>query len=491
MKRLRVYVSPTLMGEWGPEVAWIWRTMLTGLGWPWQLTDCDAGDCHIAYSPRHEVSPPARLRVHADAGRWRSLSNGPSGDCVSRLSQQILSAASDGWFALGDGAITCPYDFVSDCFALLTGSHERAWPVNRHGHFALPDSSDYRDALCLQLPVSTAFRKLESALARCDLSPSPFPRWPAGKGWAASASHDVDYPVIVRWLEAVRALARRKRAAPRLALDILRGRRHHWHFESWIALEEQLGIRSAFYFAARQGSLIQYALGTPDPFYDVTSPRFASLVRRIEAAGFEVGLQASYRAMEDLAMFAAEKRALEAVLGHEVHGNRHHYWRMDPDDPELTLCMHEKIGLAYDCSLALEHHLGWRRGSAWPFWPYLADQRRPAGTLQLGTAWMDDQVFGHSNFNAIASADDRAARLECLIEAAATAGGLLVADMHEYVFDEELFPGWLSTYERFWKTVRSRSDVWVATPAEIAAHWSQRAAAIQKVSTSFGAKDSP
>jgi hypothetical protein len=339
----------------------------------------------------------------------------------------------------------------------------------------------------MQAPLSRLCRNVERTLAEAggDFS-DPVPRWPGGATWAAAASHDVDYPEVLRWLEPLRIASRLGRHAAAPALQVVRGARHHWHFESWMRAERRLGLRSAFYFTARKGSLVRYALGTPDPFYDVTAPRFRELFKRIESEGFEIGLHASYRAGENRRKLADEKQVMEGVLGHRLGGNRHHYWRLEPGNPERTLAMHAEVGLDYDCSLALEHHLGWRRGHSWPFRPYSPDLGAGIDTLQLCTAWMDDQVFSHGPINMIRSDSEREDRLGQLIETAAASGGLLVTDVHEYVYDEVLFPGWLATYERFWEAVQSHADVWVASPAEIARHWSNRAARIEERSEGFG-----
>ena len=477
-RRLRVYVSPVLMDRWAPEVTWTLQTLLIGLGRPWEQVTGEAESCDLAYVSPGEPSPSPVLRLCADPARWRNASTVTGGAAVARLSSQNGHAPSG-------------YDCLADCFALLSGAHERDLPANRHGHRTLPGSLRERQALCTEGPVSAAFERVGAALASAGLPPAPYPRWPAGKSWAAAASHDVDYPVPVRPIEALRILARRGKAGLPAAADVVRRRRHHWHFASWVELERRLGVRSAFYFVPRRGSLFQYALGTPDPFYDVTKPAFRRLFRWLESAGWEVGLQASYRAMEDRRSFGAEKQRLEQAAGVPVEGNRHHYWHMDPAHPDRTLRMHEEIGLAYDCSLTFDHYLGWRRGCTWPYWPFVSSERRAVGTLQLSTAWMDDQIFGHAALNGARANGDGDAQLDRLIATAAGSGGLLVTDIHEYVFDAELFPGWAATYERFWERVAARSDVWIATPAEVARHWADRARAIRSLGTGLTAAGAP
>jgi hypothetical protein len=91
---------------------------------------------------------------------------------------------------------------------------------------------------------------------------------------------------------------------------------------------------------------------------------------------------------------------------------------------------------------------------------------------------MDDQLFNLRAFNP----GDRLERLRALIARAAANEGLFVVDIHDYVFDAELFPGWLNTYRWAWEYIRDRGDFWCATPAEVAEHWRARAAALRRSS---------
>ena len=367
----------------------------------------------------------------------------------------------------------CDYDLAGDCFAMVAGSVERTWPRNVHGQ-VMPRGLSLDDENVRLTPIVTAaVNQLGRLMRECGAVGELTPRWPDRRIWAACATHDVDYPQVVRWLEPVRMLARRGSDGIDAAWAIAAGTRHHWHFDSWMSLERSLGIRSAFYFSARRGSLVQYARGTPDSFYDVTQPHFTRLLRRLDEEGFEVGLHASYRACESPDTLAREHETLAAAAGRSVDGTRHHYWRLDPDEPDATFATHAAAGLLYDSSLGFERYAGWRRGSALPFMPYDRRSRDDVGTVELPNAWMDAQLFLYDS-GEFRSKERRHALLARLIDSAAASHGLLVADMHDYVFDEVLYPGWREAWQWLWEQVSGRSDVWIALPREIARHWRQR-----------------
>lgn len=368
-----------------------------------------------------------------------------------------------------NGAAVCSRDIVFDVFWLLTGQGERWLPRNKHGHCDLGEQNGKIEPemrLALASGIGSTLEELLLDLGTAD----PVPRWPQNKKAAACIGHDVDYPEVIRWLEPLRVVFRQGLSGLPAALSVLSGRRTHWHFNSWVEAEKRFGVTSAFYFVARQGSLIDFAKGRPDPFYNIRSERFRELFGYLADEGFEIGLHASYDAHTSQHKFLEEKELLEQVSGQPVVGNRHHYWHMNPDDPETTLLVHEQVGLKYDTSLTHERYVGWRRGTCWPFFPFGKNERRAIDTLQLPTAWMDDQFFGHKRDNPGEPKDV----LKQLVDRTRKQGGCLVLDVHDYVFDSTLFPGWSDLYFWLLQLLVSRGDFWIDTPAQIARHWTQR-----------------
>jgi hypothetical protein len=481
MHTLKIAIDPALKDRWGPEIAWTWRLVLSGIGYAWHEVAPDDPGCDIAYVARPELVSHARLCVRADPNKWERRAS---------LRLEAVSHA-DGWsyplyrdelagaqlLQREGGRAVCHRDLLFDVFWLVSGQEEAHWPKNVHGYADLGGSA-YQRETALRLGLASGIgASLEAALGELGL-PAPTPRWPHGKRAAAAAGHDVDYPEVIRWLEPLRILRRQGLPGISNAAAVAAGRRTHWHFASWVRMEQQLNTRSAFYFVARRGSLREYATGTPDPFYDVQSRRFRELFRYLAAEGFEIGMHASYRACESRERFAAEKQALEAASGQPVVGNRHHYWHLDPVDPEATLLMHEQIGLKYDTSLFHDRYIGWRRGTNWPFFPFLQRERRQLKILQVPTGWMDDQLFGQR----VDNPGDRQGILRALADRAAAQGGCLLIDIHDYVFDDALFPGWARAYRELWEYLATRSDFWFDTPGRIADHWIARYQAIERAS---------
>ncbi len=476
---IRVAVDPGLVDDYGPEIHWALRLWFSTAGWAWaEVAPREPAD--LAYGVDRACFPGARLFIQARPDLWArraelSFRRARSGDgppCVIYDGEPDL-----GGVDAHAEHIVCRQDLVFDTFFVATGQMERGLPRGKHGFYDLSDFSEYRRIVLADGLVSDISRWIEKTLTELGCAP-PVTRWPAGRRAALALSHDVDYPEMIRWIEPARILRRQGLAGWRPAAEVAIGRHHHWHFASWMHLEQAQGARSAFYFVARQGSLFEYATGTPDTFYDIGSPAFRKLFGELRQAGFEIGLHASYRAFASPERFAAEIAHLEAVSGGKVVGNRHHYWHMDPSDPEATLKLHESLGLAYDSSLIHNRYVGWRRGIAHPYYPFVQAERREIGTLQVPATWMDNQLFGLRGDNP----GDPWELLKAVVDRAVALGGCVVVDIHDYVFDRVLFPGWAELYERLIGLVAARSDFWIATPAEVAEHWRERMRKIRAAS---------
>lgn len=479
--RVRIAIDPRLKADYGPEICWAWRLLLTGIGLSWDEVPFDTPACEIAYGLESSTAPTCRLFVPADPKRWdhrtdlRFTTVGEQDGASYPVYEDEPGGSK--LFRIEEGCVTCERDVILDVFCLATGQEERSWPYNKHGHYDLSATPFHRERV-LRLALASSLGRWLEMIFQTLAFPPPKPRWPDGKRAAACLSHDVDYPEVIRWAEPIRILRRQGLSGLPAIRSVIAGARTHWHFASWVRLEQQFNLRSAFFFVARRGSLREFALGTPDPFYDIQSDRFAPVFRQLSGEGFEVGLHASYRAFDKVYDFAAEKARLERASGQEVHGNRHHYLHLKPADPESTLLMHERIGFRYDASLYHDRYVGWRRGLTWPYFPFHQDLRRELKTLQISTAWMDDQLFGYKSENP----GDRTEVLQGLGDTALEQGGCICVDVHDYVYDEMLFPGWRKAYTDLLEHLAIRSNIWFATPMEVAEHWINRSRVIRSVS---------
>ena len=436
------------LAPWAPEVRYVLRTLLRTAGLPYELRWTGAGDggLDVYYGPRESaprgaVVIPAGMRAFSAAGAvepQKLLER--DGLAFPLFAGESPAPPSE------DGSLVFPVDIVFAAYWLLTGARERGYRRDRWDNLHLDGAALVALGLPARPLVSQWAERLRGHFERRGHEPVPRPWASNGRRAAFAFTHDVDYPEIIRPIEALRLLASRGAAGVRPALDVIGGRSHFWTFAEWVELERSLGARPTFYFMARRGSLARYALGTPDAFYDIRAPRFRRLFAELRDAGCEIGLHASYHAHRDASALRAERELVEEVSGAQVEGNRHHYWHLDPDAPHETLRRHEEAGLRYDSSLGLEMHPGFRRGICHPFRPYHPEERRELDVVQVPPAWMDDHFDRRLAHNGIEDPDVHA---RGLLDAARGTGGVVVVDYHARGMNEAIYPrygAWLRAF---------------------------------------------
>jgi len=187
---------------------------------------------------------------------------------------------------------------------------------------------------------------------------------PGDHSFALCLTHDVDRPYKTYQAP---YYALRERDPSHLA-SLLPGRNPYWSFDRIRSIEGDLGVRSAFYFLDEQSLFTDRPLREwldPEAWilyagrYEITDRRIVELIRDLDADGWEIGLHGSYESYDDRSRLAAEKRALESVLGGEVTGIRQHHLNLDVPD---TWRHQEAVGLDYDASLGSSREYGFQYG---------------------------------------------------------------------------------------------------------------------------------
>jgi peptidoglycan/xylan/chitin deacetylase (PgdA/CDA1 family) len=255
----------------------------------------------------------------------------------------------------------------------------------------------------------------------------------------------------------------------------------YWRFEEIMALEAHLGVRSAFYFLDSK-----YLLSRPprewfSPFYwlewlggyDLTAPAIAQVVRTLDDGGWEVGLHGSYGTHRDPDRLAAEKRKLEAILGHDLQGGRQHYLRLG-DPPTDTWGQYRDLGLSYDASLGSSSEYGFRHG--YDLLAPFGDDFRvfPLTLMEVALESapnVDDATSRGTSGRRDGSGrgiDVEAAWEECerLLEEAAANEAVMTVLWHPRYFSTEDFPGYRELYRRLIERALSM-DAWVGPPGDL------------------------
>jgi len=291
--------------------------------------------------------------------------------------------------------------------------------------------------------------------------------WPDRCLFALALSHDVDRVAkqgqFIYYL--IQALIKRRPEQLQQHFcslkALLRGDDPYWNFERIMTLEDNLSVRSTFFFLNEQEKATMLNPRSMTLFwgrYDLNDRRIQQVIHDLHTGGWEIGVHGSYNSYQDEALLKSEKEYLEATLGESVKGIRQHYLNLDV--PE-TWYRQAQTGFAYDSSLGFSDHVGFRWNAMHPFYPRdpRTDERIPI--LQLPMAMMDGPLM---------QSDDPWREALTLIEQAEQQQGVLTINWHQRSFNPWEYQERQEMYVRIIEECQQRG-AWIAPLGEVAERW--------------------
>ena len=293
-----------------------------------------------------------------------------------------------------------------------------------------------------------------------DQNGTDFPRehapLPDDAAFALCLTHDVDRPY-----KGIRSFYYAARERPRYHLrTALSTENPYWQFDEITTLEDELSVRSAFYFLNEQHLLADRPVRdwlSPTNWvqhlgrYDVTDPELVDVIRDLDGGGWEVGLHGSYHSADDRERLREEKATLEDVLGHSISGGRQHYLNLSV--PE-TWEHHRAIGLEYDASLGSSTKCGFHAGY------------RPARPFDDEFLVFPLTIMEQALPDPGTRFEDARRTCERLLREAAANDAVMTVLWHPRYFNEREFPGYRRLYR--WLVERAlERDAWVGPPRDL------------------------
>ena len=227
---------------------------------------------------------------------------------------------------------------------------------------------------------------------------------------------------------------------------LFNGTSPYWTFEKIMNIEEEYGVRSTFFFL---NETIRFKPFSPSNWrlslgrYRVNEPDVASMIRELDAGGWEIGVHGSYNSYKNLQLLKDEKAAVEDVLGRPVTGIRQHYLNLDIPD---TWKLQREAGFRYDASFGFQKKVGFRDDRYHPF----TDTK--SGMFVIPLAIMEWYLFKTSGY------DQEIIWKNTLkiIDLAEKHNGVLSILWHPHLFSEGDFPGYAEVYRRIIEETKER-----------------------------------
>ncbi|MBN2239588.1 MAG: polysaccharide deacetylase family protein [Dehalococcoidales bacterium] len=288
--------------------------------------------------------------------------------------------------------------------------------------------------------------------------------WPKNKKFTLCLTHDVDriYKTFQYAPSMIRALKKGNAGqlinqVKSLLFDKGTGN-PFWNFNRISRLENELGVKSTFFFLRETGKVRPFNLRSWILFagrYNISHPDVVRVMNELYNDGFDIGLHGSYNSYTNASMLAEEKAEIEKYLPGKLQGIRQHFLNFDRN---RTFNIHEEIGLKYDTTLGFNpgEGTGFRRGTSFPFYPYNTETGQSCSILEIPLTVMDGALNTGSELSDCAS----------LMDTIAEYNGVLTLLWHQRLFNEQEFPGMLSLYKRIIEMALEK-DAWVSSASAI------------------------
>jgi peptidoglycan/xylan/chitin deacetylase (PgdA/CDA1 family) len=282
------------------------------------------------------------------------------------------------------------------------------------------------------------------------------PDYPEGQPFAVCLTHDIDsvyQSALFKGHYTLRSL--KTGDVPKALANAMqfRSKKLPWcNFREIMALEEEYGAQSSFYFLA---------LAPGDQGYSYDVKNLEGEIGMIADAGWEIGLHGGHRAYCDPEYLVAEKRRLEAVLGRPVVGYRNHILRFRV--PETWNHLYH-AGFRYDTTLGYADCVGFRNGMCHPFKPYDLQAGNQIDILEIPLTIME------ATFAQYMQLDPRKAWevTRRLIDATERCHGVITILWH----NTSMYGDQLKFYEKILRYCREKG-AWMTSGERIATLWSE------------------
>ncbi|GAO29729.1 polysaccharide deacetylase family protein [Geofilum rubicundum] len=295
------------------------------------------------------------------------------------------------------GNLWFSHDYLSSAFYVLSGLQElREGHRDAYGRFQYAGSIQNRYNIVSKPVVNYYFECLLKGFeAFGQLHDLPIKRRRLFDNFGFLLSHDVDrvsfhHPrlMIYKVLQII-GLKINTESKSKLFKQLLSGLRFHlnlwggkdpwWNFRWMMDVEKRLGIRSSFFFLAREE-------GTKNAWFNFSSKKIKHLISELKSEEFEVGIHGTFKSVTDGPSLQKQKAALSKVSGEAPAGIRQHYLLFSHP---TTFKIQEAAGLVYDSTLSFHDHDGYRNGYCYPFRPYDFEKDVPMQIWEIPLVMME------------------------------------------------------------------------------------------------------
>ena len=305
------------------------------------------------------------------------------------------------------GNLIFTHDYLKSSFYILSGfqeinSNDRDF-VGRYKY----DNSIQKKYDCVTIPIVNYYFEviLQGLELFCATHGMQFKRKRFFDNFGFLLSHDVDQISFWHWRETAYKLKQIIGLAPLIyskkitiklffkgllkLINPFDKSDPWWNFDEIIKLENDLKIKSAYYFLRKEDK-------TKDSLYKFNNKKIKSLIKTLIEQEYEVNLHGTIKSAENINSMLKQVNIFKKEFGKQPIGIRQHFLRFF--HPQ-TFLLQEKVGLKYDTTLAFAEHDGYRNGYCYPFKPYDFENERTINIWEIPLIMMEVSMLNYRKLN--------------------------------------------------------------------------------------------
>lgn len=333
-----------------------------------------------------------------------------------------------------EGKVFINYDIVASAFYFLSGWNELVNPAkDEFGRIKFENSIFCKLGIITTPVVNYYFDILNEAISFVGKDGRK-ERWDKFD-FGVCLTHDID-TCQSAWLEGSFSELKKKRvhSIPKLIMKGLWGKDDWFNFSTITNIEKQYNALSSFYFLPQKGKVGAWK----NADYNINSKSIQKTISTLLANGNEVGVHGSFGTHNNAENLAND---INRINRHPVIGNRFHFLMFDP---LTTVSVLEKCDIKYDSSLCFAEHIGFRRGTCYPFYLYNFEKDQVSNVIEIPLIVMDSSLsykkyMGLTTGNAFESVTQ-------IIDEVKKFNGVFTLLWHNTFFSDYKYTGWREVY---------------------------------------------
>ena len=350
--------------------------------------------------------------------------------------------------SIQDNKVIINYDIIASAFYLLSGWGELISKSKDDLGRIEYDNTIINKLNIVSIPVvNYYFDILFEAINATNIKIRKINTW-GGNNIGVALTHDID-TCNTGWIEDSFSELKAKKFSSTAKIIINRVfQKDDWYnFAEILNIEKRFNAKSTFFFLAKKGKTGQYK----NADYNIESKKIRNTLFDLKYNGCEIGIHGSFGTHKDHKKLSFD---ISKINSPQIIGNRFHFLMYDNT---ITINTLEKNNLKYDSTLGFAEHIGFRRGTCYPFFLYDFDNDKCSTILEIPLIAMDTTLQSRKYMNK--PPNEAFNEMKTIINEILKFNGVFTLLWHNNFFSKYKYSGWQDVYIKTLEYCQSKNGL--------------------------------